>query len=87
MAEQAISIDEALHAYGVVQLLKEEVILMENEAHRYYRLADECLEEKRYFKSNYYRQHLADVKPSFFSSVLLAPLVALSYCLSTTLFK
>ena len=56
MAEQAISIDEALHAYGVVQLLKEEVILMENEAHRYYRLADECLEEKRYFKSNYYRQ-------------------------------
>ena len=56
MAEQTISIDEELHAYGVVQLLKEEVVLMENEAQRLYRLADECLEEKRYFKSNYYRQ-------------------------------
>ena len=56
MAEQTISIDEALHAYGVVQLLKEEVVLMENEAHRLYGLADECLEEKQYFKSNYYRQ-------------------------------
>ena len=55
-AGQTISIEEALHAYGIVQLLKEEVILMENEAQRYYRLADECLEEKRYFKSNYYRQ-------------------------------
>lgn len=56
MAEQTISIDEALHAYGVVQLLKEEVVLMENEAHRLYRLADEYFAKKRYFKSNYYRQ-------------------------------
>ena len=50
------SIEEALHAYGIVQLLKEEIVLMENEAQRLYGLADECLEEKRYFKSNYYRQ-------------------------------
>ena len=56
MAEQTISIDEALHAYGVVQLLKEEVVLMENEAQRLYRLADEYLAKMRYFKSNYYRQ-------------------------------
>ena len=53
---QTISIEEALHAVGVVQLLKEEIECMEKDAHKYYRLADECLEEKRYFKSNYYRQ-------------------------------
>ena len=56
IAGQTISIEEALHAYGIVQLLKEEIVLMENDAHKYYRLADECLGEKRYFKSNYYRQ-------------------------------
>ena len=56
MTNNTVSIDEALHAYGVLQLLKEEVVLMENEAHRLYGLADKCLEEKRYFKSNYCRQ-------------------------------
>lgn len=56
IAADTISIEEALQAYGIVQLLKEEIVLMEKDAHKYYRLADECLEEKRYFKSNYYRQ-------------------------------
>ena len=54
--ENTISIEEALHAYGVVKLLKEEIVRMEEDAHKYYRLADEYLDEKRYFKSNYYRQ-------------------------------
>lgn len=54
--ENTVSIAEALHAYGIMQLLKEEIVRMEEDARRYYRLADEQLEEKQYFKSNYYRQ-------------------------------
>lgn len=51
-----VSIDEALHACGVVQLLKEEVVRMEKDARWYYEKADEYYELRCYFKSNYYRQ-------------------------------
>ena len=53
---ETIAIDEALHAYEVVQQLKEEVILMENEAHRRYRLADELFEQGNKSKSTFERE-------------------------------
>lgn len=51
-----VPIDEALHAYKVVQLLKEEVVLMENEAHRRYRIADELFEQGNKSKSTFERE-------------------------------
>lgn len=48
--------NEALHAIGVVQLLKEEIILMENEAHRRYRFADELFEQGNKSKSTFERE-------------------------------
>ena len=52
-----VPIDEALHEYGVMQLLKEEVARMEEDAQKYYKIADEALEDNLRFKSNYYRVH------------------------------
>ena len=55
--ENLVSIEEALHAYGVMQLLKEEIERMEEDAQKYYKIADEALEDNLRFKSNYYRVH------------------------------
>lgn len=58
MAEhtETIPIDEAMHAYGVVQILKKEVCRMEEAAHNHYAMADKYAEEGRKYKSNYERQ-------------------------------
>ena len=56
MRKQTVLIEEALRAYEIVQLLKKEIARMEEDAHKSYKLANEYLDEKQYFKSNYYRQ-------------------------------